>query len=685
MISFLPIILAVLLCGLLALPLRSDRAAVIADGVAVALVGGLTGTDRKHDKLRRLEAAHVGRSYDIFAAQTVLYSICFGVVAGLVSLSVIPRLLVELTALQPRLEETAAPTVLTEISVSGFWSTVAITLVGSIIVAVVIAVVAHELRWIVLDQQAAARASQIEATLPRSVAFMYALSRSGMAFPDILRTLAENGDVYGEAASEIRVTVRDVDLFGTDIITALEKTSERTPSANMDELTENLASVLGSGLSLSSYLHAQYERYKEEAEAQQQQYLELLSTFAEVYVTVLVVGPLFLITILAVIGLVLEDTIALMRVITFVAVPLGTFGFIVYVDSMMGSLQTPRSGQSTTPQNAAQRHASGITTDGGVSERWLQQRETLGVYDQLQRALRLATQPVETVLRRPWLTLVLTVPIGLVWIVLTVELAETTLFGLINALARPVVVVSIGLCGSYAVVYEIAKRRTKRIEQSVPDFLDRFASVNDAGMSAIEGLRRVAASDLGELTPELKRTWRDVQWGADAQTALQRMDQRVRSPLITRAVTLITNAMETSGDIAPVMEIAADEARASQQLNRERKQVMVTYLIVIYIAFLVFLGIIAALSVSFIPAIEAAAQQAATGSETGNSVPGVGGIGDLGDVDVGVYESLFFHISAIQAVCSGLVAGQLGEGNIRDGVKHTGILLLLTYLTFSLI
>ena len=47
------------------------------------------------------------------------------------------------------------------------------------------------------------------------------------------------------------------------------------------------------------------------------------------------------------------------------------------------------------------------------------------------------------------------------------------------------------------------------------------------------------------------------------------------------------------------------------------------------------------------------------------------------------YELLFFHLSAVQAVCSGLIAGQLAEGGIADGVKHATGLLVLTYLVFA--
>jgi flagellar protein FlaJ len=110
---------------------------------------------------------------------------------------------------------------------------------------------------------------------------------------------------------------------------------------------------------------------------------------------------------------------------------------------------------------------------------------------------------------------------------------------------------------------------------------------------------------------------------------------------------------------------------------------MLTYILVIYISVFVFLGIIAALTVAFIPAVQEAG---AGGAATAGGTPGSGIAGAFTgtDVDTDAYELLFFHISAVQAVCSGLIAGQLAEGGIADGVKHATGLLALTYLVFTL-
>jgi flagellar protein FlaJ len=109
---------------------------------------------------------------------------------------------------------------------------------------------------------------------------------------------------------------------------------------------------------------------------------------------------------------------------------------------------------------------------------------------------------------------------------------------------------------------------------------------------------------------------------------------------------------------------------------------MLTYLVVIYVSFFVFLGIIVALTVSFIPAIESASQSAAFSGDSGVTT---GVFSGLGEVNTGAYTLLFFHVTLVQGVFSGLIAGQLGEGSVTDGLKHATLLVFVTYVVFLLV
>ncbi|MBB6646396.1 type II secretion system F family protein [Halobellus ruber] len=737
-LAYLPLVVVTLLAVPVALVPISPRAELLVSRLALPVFGGYVGesSPRRPDQIRRMRAAFVGQSHRVFQSQTLFIAGAAGV-AGSVYGVYIGAAILQSLALDPAVIAGVLPAQLaplaTLVSVQelSLLQLFVLLLISSGTLGAGLAAGVYWGRWTVLDQRARARGVEIDATLPRTVAFVYALSRSGMPFQTVLRTLSHNEDVYGEAARELGVAVRDMDAFGTDVLTALKGTAERTPSENLEEFAGNLASVLSSGQNVSSFLHEQYERFQDEVEAQQRQYLDLLSTFAEVYVTVLVAGPLFFITVLVVVGLVIQDTLVVIRLVTYLGIPLATFGFVVYVDSITEGLDViSRSGteeddhtdvsvgrpMATAPDEPSQgsadapgladggtvrdRHAD-LDSDAGVgtdADKWLR----LAAYDRIGRYRRTLSDPVGLMLDRPVYTLLVTGPVGLVAVWLSLRSSVGGIGALVARLTGssmsvmeavgivdgPIVLATILALAGIATAHEVQKRRLRAIESEMPDFLDRMASINEAGATVVGSLQRLSNAELGSLGDEINRVWRDIEWGSTVGESLARLERRTGAPTVSRAVTLIRNAMAASGDISPVLRIAADEANEIRRLERERRQEMLTYLVVIYVSFLVFLGIIVALTTAFIPAIEAAGEagSAAGGGGIGSgAVSGVdaGVLGGLGSVGTGAYELLFFHAAAIQGICSGIVAGQLGEGTVSDGVKHATLLLILTYGVFA--
>jgi flagellar protein FlaJ len=695
-LQFLPLLFVTLLGVPFALAPVNRRAQLVVSRVAVPIFGDYVArSSRREWQVRRLRATHANVTHRVYAAQTLLLSAYAGV-AGAVFGVYAAAGIVSFFALDAATIRATLPSALgflaglTRLSDLGLLELFVLLLFFASTVGSAMALGAYWARWAYLGQVSHARATAIDATLPRTVAFIYALSRSGMPFPKILETLADNDDIYGESAREIGVAVRDMDTFSTDIITALERTADRTPSDEMEEFADNLASVLGSGRNLSSFLREQYDRYREEAEAQQEQYLELVSTFAEVYVTALVAGPLFLITVLVVIGLVIEDTLPVVRFIGYAGIPLASAGFVVYIDSLtenessLESIPRGRDDDAGAPGETPGSSPEVTVSDGGADVGRGHNLARLAAYDRFQRLREWRDAPLRNALERPRISFLVTVPLGLLWVLyrsVPIPLGPSAL----QTLDHPVIEASIVAVGVFALLREVHMRRIRRIEEAVPDFLDRLASVNEAGMTVVESIKRIAGTDLGGLEAEVNRTWRDIRWGADAQAALRRLARRTRTRMVTQAVTLITNAMDASGDIASVLRIAADEAQETRRLRRERRQEMLTYTLVIYISVFVFLGIIVALSTAFIPAVQSAST-AAPGGAGGSPGIGLSGVaGGVSQVNTEAYELLFFHIAMIQAAGSGLVAGQLAGGGIADGAKHATVLLTLTYVTFAIV
>ncbi|HMB45293.1 MAG TPA: hypothetical protein VKL21_05680, partial [Candidatus Methanoperedens sp.] len=116
--------------------------------------------------------------------------------------------------------------------------------------------------------------------------------------------------------------------------------------------------------------------------------------------------------------------------------------------------------------------------------------------------------------------------------------------------------------------------------------------------------------------------------------------------------------------------IAAGDALTNKMLEEERKTAMKMQIIIIYVSFFIFLYVSHSLVSGFLPQIP----DVAAGSE----VTGIIGEGiTFSGIDKPMYERIFFHATILVGFFSGLVAGQIGEGDPRNGLKHSILMVLI--------
>ena len=696
MLWVLPLLAAVGLLGTFLAAPYSPRIDGAITRIAFLLLGG-RGIEIDTEREQSLRSAAIGVPYREYAAKTYVYLAGAGVAGAVIGVYAGAAGLFVLAS--PGLTFDPNATIETPNAVQ-----LGVFLLSGGLLSAVAAVATRELRWRMPSIRADGRARRIDAGLPRTVAFTYALTRGGMSFPDVLRTLSANERVFGEGAAEVGVAVQNIDLFNVDLVTAVQDLSENTPSERFGTFTENLSSVLQSGGDVSEFLREQYERYRDEAEEQQAEILNLLATTAEVYVTVIVAGMLFLITILLIIGLTAGDTLFVMRVLTYVIVPAANVLFLAYLLDVTRPLRATgdeheddrenERGDGTDRERERDqgRPVGGVTAgravegDGGYARPGAAaDHERLFAYRRLRSVRETLASPLSSVIDRPRLLLYVTVPIAAVATAVRLPAAFAGGGVDVRALDDILVQAAIFFSGTFAVVYEYSRRRLRRLESAIPELLERLASLNEAGISVVSSFDRVRRGDVGELDAEVDRIWRDIQWGATTEEALSRFETRVRTPSVTRVVTLITNAMHASNEIGPVLRIAAEQARSDLQLRRQRRQEMFTYLVVVYVSFFVFLVVIGALEYVLIPSLP---DVGSIGGGAAGGAGGVGGAGPLGGFEGGdrdAYRLVFLHTAFIQSLLSGLAAGVMGSGSVKAGMKHAAAMLSVSYVLLTFV
>jgi hypothetical protein len=144
------------------------------------------------------------------------------------------------------------------------------------------------------------RGAQLEKYLPYAASFTAAMSAANATPQKIFRSLAINGDIYGEIAYDASMVYRDITLLGYDLITAMSNSVDRAASTWMTEFFQGMVGTLTSGGSLKVYFLNRAEHYMRENRTRLGEFLEMLSMLAESYVVVAVAMPLFLIVMLVI-------------------------------------------------------------------------------------------------------------------------------------------------------------------------------------------------------------------------------------------------------------------------------------------------------------------------------------------------------------------------------------------------
>ncbi|WFN33886.1 type II secretion system F family protein [Methanogenium sp. S4BF] len=518
------------------------------------------------------------------------------------------------------------------------------------------------------------RAVRINLTLHNAVSYMYAMRRGGAEIFPIFKSLSENADIYGEVAYECRQVVRDTEYFGVDVVTAIRTLSLTTPSDKLKDFLEDFISIIESGGNVGHFLGSRVRVYQDDARFQQKQFLSTLQLVAESYVTLFVAGPLFLIIIMVVVGLMGQTSVVQMAAVIYGLIPIGSLIFIIFVD--MISLHV----------DEVRRVTRRVELREFRDVRVVQQEGEEGLFSILYRNDRWRT--FREFVRHPlaWFmvdlnrTFIVTVPLMLCYLTLVYlvvpQYQDFELY--LNVVDDHLIIALLIVLVPYAVLYELWRRKVRGIEESIPEFLSRLSGINRVGLTPARAIAVLEKTNLGLISYEIHRIKRDLDWGGLFSDALVRFEHRVQTAAIARNVTLITKASEMTGDIAEILSIAANDARMSETLKRERLADMIIYIIVIYLAFGVFLFVVVVLDWNFLSIL----RDMGTGGSLENVPASMMSIAQ-GDTLI-VISRLLFHACLISAFFSGLIAGQMGEGSVKAGVKHTVIMLIISLVIFNL-
>ncbi len=627
---------------------------------AFALFGRHVRNNKEHYSATRmaLRQARIAIPWDIYVSTAYLYAIItsiLGIAFGYLLMPLWRFLYPYYLRVVPRIGFTA-------ISDSG-------EAIFSLVITVIISLfIGFITLYVVLEYPsllAQVRKRKIDLTLPHATAYMHALSKGGLPLISIFKSLGEHTNIYGESAEEIAYIVRETEWYGNDIITAIKNASFWTPSAKFRDFLDNLTQVAETGGNLDSFFSNMVNHYQTTAAAEQRLYLEMLGMFAEIYITAFVAGPLFLITILIVMGIMGPGSLLMLKFIIYVAIPLSGTAFCVFLSAV--SIQSDSRLVKIYTVSKKMKHYEGVRTvfsegDEKRIRKFIHSLRWMSI-------IEVRRNPFKIFFSNPVKAFYITIPAGIFYFILSIYKHTIT----IDLLDDVIIISILILFVPFLFFYEMQSKRIREIDNSVPDFLRRMAIVNEVGMPLTDAIKSISKINLGVLSTEVKLMYKDLVWTHSIVDAFTKFERRVRTVSISRIITLITKASETTSNIKETLRVAANDAELSEKLRHEKFTALMSYLIVVYVAFGVFLLVLYVFTTMFLPHIP----------DTSNT-SAASGMFNI-SANKKEYSMLFMHASVIQGFFSGIIAGQMMGESVYDGLKHSVIMMTTAYIFFVLL
>lgn len=225
--------------------------------------------------------------------------------------------------------------------------------------------------------------------------------------------------------------------------------------------------------------------------------------------------------------------------------------------------------------------------------------------------------------------------------------------------------------------------REKEKEEMFLEFARDLVEGVKAGNPISRSIVHVSEKDYGSLTPHIKKLANQVSLAIPVRQALRTFASDINNKVVSRSVELIIEAETSGGEIGTVISSVVKSVTEIEDLKKERQTRVYSMVVQGYIIFFIFVAIMLFVEIKFMPMI--------TGALGGTSLTmtGIEGVGGVGGIRAGIggstigqalIERSFFILMLVQALFAGLVIGKLSEGSIRYGIKHSAILLIVTYL-----
>ncbi|MDG6998765.1 MAG: type II secretion system F family protein [Nitrososphaerota archaeon] len=375
---------------------------------------------------------------------------------------------------------------------------------------------------------ASSRSSVLDNELPYVVGYITVLAGGGISPFVTLKRLAKADAIFPAAAKEARRILLDIEIFGMDAISALEKVSRVNPNKMFADFIGGYVAVLKTGGDALSYLESKLKEIFSYAETKVRRGSEFIGTMAEAYIIVTVVMGISIMILWSTqnllggvgsIGTTGSQTLNVSIIVLFsgVMVPVISLVFIIVI----GSAQTK--------------------------------------------------EPFSFDL--PFYVFLASLPVVVVTYLVPFGLPQYLQLGIGLAIATT----------PAAIIQMKYVRQKKSVESKLSNFLRDISEIRKTGLAPEKTIEQLADRNYAGLSEHVQRISSQLSWGTPIRTVLQNFGAVVKSWLTRAMAFLLLEVVDVGGGSPKMFTDLADFTEKNAMLQSERRSMVRPFMMIPYV------------------------------------------------------------------------------------------------------
>jgi flagellar protein FlaJ len=373
---------------------------------------------------------------------------------------------------------------------------------------------------------ASSRASALDNELPYLFAYITVLAGGGISPMVTLKRITKAANIFPASAKEAKRIVMDIEIFGLDAISALEREARLTPNKVFSDFIGGYVAVLKTGGDALSFLEAKLKDIFAYRESKIRGSSEFIATMSEAYIITTVV--------------------------------MGVSLMILWATQ---NLMSPNGMPSSTQQV----NSSMIIMFSGFAVPFISLIFIVVIGSSQVR------EPYSYDL--PFYIFLGCIPVGALIYFLPLGLTPYFQLGIgLTAITTPPMVIQM-----------IYRKRKASVEAKLASFLRDISEIRKTGLAPEKTIEQLSNRNYGGLTIYVKKIAAQVSWGTPLRTVLQNFTKEVKSWVGRAVAFLLLEVVDVGGGSAKMFISLADFTEKNDQLDKAKKSQIRPYIIIPYI------------------------------------------------------------------------------------------------------